>query len=395
MRIPTLSGSLLLLAAAPTLHAQYFEARNSAMGGTGVASSHYLIAGVANPALLTRHGESDDFGIRLPTAGVQAYDESSLIQDLSDFVDAYEELTATSSAEDFNRIADQLEALDDRLVYGNFGVGFAFAAPSKKLGWSIHLNTYADLVALTDIDEQDIDALRAQTLPESLNSEARIAGAAVTELGLSLATRFEVGEKSGLSLGLTPKFQRIDTFNYIVEVDNFAEGDFAEGEYREEDYGFNLDAGIAFEPGSGFTLGAFARNLIEYEYDSAAIPDLVTPGAPDRQFTYVVGPSVTAGVAWTHGILTLASDLDLLVQERFQANGFDDEVQFASVGAELDLWKWFQLRGGYRKDLEEFVDDAITGGIGLSPFDVFHVDVAGIYVDDNSYGAVVQLSFTF
>ena len=39
----------------------YFEARNSAMGGTGVASSRYKAAGFANPALLTRFGESDDF----------------------------------------------------------------------------------------------------------------------------------------------------------------------------------------------------------------------------------------------------------------------------------------------------------------------------------------------
>ena len=47
------AASLLL---ASVVHAQYYEARNSAMGGTGVASSHYLAAGWANPALLTRHG---------------------------------------------------------------------------------------------------------------------------------------------------------------------------------------------------------------------------------------------------------------------------------------------------------------------------------------------------
>lgn len=56
----------------------YFEARNSAMGGTGVASSHYGAAALANPVLMTHYGERDDFSLILPSVGVQASDPDHL-----------------------------------------------------------------------------------------------------------------------------------------------------------------------------------------------------------------------------------------------------------------------------------------------------------------------------
>ena len=202
-----------------------------------------------------------------------------------------------------------------------------------------------------------------------------------------MATRFEVGESTGLSVGITPKYQRVDTYNYSANIDTFDESDFTDSQYRTDDASFNVDLGVALEPGSGFTFGVMARNLIEEEYDT-----VTTFG---QTFQYTVEPTVGVGASWTHGILTLASDVDLMPRDRFQIDAVDDDVQFLSLGAEVDLWKWFQLRGGYQSDLQDFVDDAITGGIGLSPFDVFRIDVAGIYVNDDSYGAVAQLSFTF
>lgn len=54
------------------------EARNDAMGGTGVASSNYLAAALANPALMTRHDGSDDVGLILPGVGAQISDPDNL-----------------------------------------------------------------------------------------------------------------------------------------------------------------------------------------------------------------------------------------------------------------------------------------------------------------------------
>ena len=43
---------------------------------------------------------------------------------------------------------------------------------------------------------------------------------------------------------------------------------------------------------------------------------------------------------------------------------------------------------------EVFGDDVVTAGIGLSPWDVFHLDITGM-VGEETYGANVQMSWTF
>lgn len=56
--------------------------------------------------------------------------------------------------------------------------------------------------------------------------------------------------------------------------------------------------------------------------------------------------------------------------------------------------KWAQLRTGYRQNLASNNGSAFTAGIG-PPFDVIHIDVAGLVGTDNNYGAIAQLQFTF
>ena len=104
------AASLLLCGFA---HAQYFEARNFAMGGAGVASSHYLAAGWANPALLTNCTETDRFGMILPTVGVLANDKDGLLKDVEDFVDELDRLEASGSPTqgELNALADQLQTM--------------------------------------------------------------------------------------------------------------------------------------------------------------------------------------------------------------------------------------------------------------------------------------------
>ena len=54
MTAKSLIATAVLMAFNATAATSYFEARNDAMGGTGVASSHYSAAALANPALLTK-----------------------------------------------------------------------------------------------------------------------------------------------------------------------------------------------------------------------------------------------------------------------------------------------------------------------------------------------------
>lgn len=61
----SLMSFAVLFALSGATHAAttFMEACNDAMGGTGVASFHYGAAALANPALLTHFGASDDFSL--------------------------------------------------------------------------------------------------------------------------------------------------------------------------------------------------------------------------------------------------------------------------------------------------------------------------------------------
>ncbi|MEY2981643.1 MAG: hypothetical protein RL562_1870 [Planctomycetota bacterium] len=401
LALPVLSAVAAVLSSGET-HAQYFEARNAAMGGVGVASSDYLAAGWANPALLTRRGESDDFGILLPAFGARFFDETGLLEDIDDFVDAYDALEANPSADpnDYADLANQLGALSNRGLDAELGAGLMFAAPSESLGWALHVRTYADLQALTQIDDQDVDAIRDAlannlgTLP-TLASEVRLIGVNVTEVGLSLATKLDLGGFA-LAVGATPKFQRIDTYNYSVNANNFEIDDFDDDRYRNDDSGFNVDVGAAFDTPVGITVGLMVRDLIARTYQTEAV------GVGPDSFTYEIGPQATLGAAWTFGMLTLAADADLLVRERFDdavlansVEGLADDIQLVRVGAELDLASWIQLRGGYQFDIEDNLDGVITAGLGISPFDVIRLDLSASYIDEESFGFAAQFGLQF
>ena len=198
-----------------------------------------------------------------------------------------------------------------------------------------------------------------------------------------------------MSLGLTPKYQRIDTYNYAVSPDNFDNDNFDDDQFLDDTGEFNLDAGLAVEPGvPGLTVGLMVRNLREI--------DITTVTTLGQSFDYQLAPQATLGVAWELGSLTLAADADILELERFRdadlaaaGQALTDDVRLVKVGAELDVLGWLQLRGGYESDMEDTLDGAISAGIGLSPFEVLRIDVAGTYVDEQSFGGVVQLSLTF
>jgi hypothetical protein len=391
----TLSISAASLLLTSVVQAQYYEARNSAMGGTGVASSHYTAAGWANPALLTRHREEDDFGMILPTIGATAFDKDGLIDDIDAFVDEFDriETAGTATTDEINGLADRLESLSGRQVTGTAGLGFAFAAPSRDIGWALHARTFGDLQSVVDVDPADVAAIRALTsgavtLP-TLNSEARIVGVAVTEVGLSLATSFDLAGTT-LSVGATPKLQRVDSYNYAVTANNFDQNNFDSDEFRDDEQAFNLDLGASWEPGMGLTFGAMVRNVFDKSYR--------TVNTLGQNFTYDINPTAALGASWSTGILTLAADVDLVEADRFNTNGNlldEDNVQLAHLGAEIDLFNWLQLRGGFQTDMKSTLDNAYSAGLGISPFDVFHIDIAGTYIDDNSYGGVVQMGLTF
>lgn len=398
MRLQTIVVSALFLASlAP---AQYLEARNTAMGGVGTASSHYLVAGFANPALLTRVHDDDDFGIMIPSVGVTVADKDGLLSDLNDFVDEVDAVqakfnNATATTSDLANLSTSITSLSGKTATGNIGAGFVLAFPSNGFAWALHAHTYSDLSIVAQIDPLDAGRITSATNATALDglaSEIRILGVAVTEVGLSFAKRFDVGGMA-LSIGLTPKFQRVYTFNYSVNVDTFKDNDFDDDQFTNDETNFNVNLGVALEVTDAFTVGLMVRNLVSDEY--------VTTSTLGQQFTYQIEPSATLGAAWTNDTLTAAVDVDITEVERFK-NGnlkfntvLDDNSRFVRAGVELNGWDWVQIRGGIQTDLEDTVDDVYSGGIGFSPFDIWHLDLTGTYSGEDSFGGVLQMAVTF
>ncbi len=376
-----------LTAAAP----QFFDARNNAMGGTGVASSHYLMAGVTNPALLTRFDEGNHFGVRLPTLGVMLHDETGLIDDIDALQDEIDDVQTkldanTATPGELLNLWSNLNALGGRSLIANAGAGFTVAMPSKNFAWALVVNSYLDAQAFAIVDPNDQNQIISAVVSgdlDALQSEGVVIGGAISEVGFAFAHQIDLGGPA-LAIGLTPKFQRVDTYNYSLNVSTFDEEDFDDDVYRNDDTGFNLDFGAALLLSDTFTVGLAARNLIEETYQT-----VTTNGT---SYAYNVSPLLTAGAAFDTGMITVTADIDVTEIERFKRN---DSSRVVRLGFEFDAWKWLQVRAGYQHDIEDTVDGVITAGLGISPFDVVHLDIAGMYADDDSFGGVVQMAFTF
>ena len=387
-------AALLLATSAVAAPQQTDGARNSGMGGTGVASSDYLHAGFVNPAMMTEYSiiDDDDWALLLPTIGILASDPDSLIDDLEDFTDAVDAIddayeAGTVTQNQLDNLADSLTTIGGKSLYAGFDAGLALAIPSKYFSSALVIDSYLDVQTFISVDAGDDSAIRnalsGTELPD-LGSEAVAIGANVTEVGLAFAKKFDIGP-NGMSFGITPKIQRMEVLNIAIAVDDEAddiEDEYSDDKYRNDDTGFNLDVGAAFHPTDNWTVGLAVRDVLGN--------DLASPITSSRQFTYNLEPVVTAGAAYNGETFTIAADLDLTTTERFNRG---DESQFFRVGAEAG-WEWAQLRVGYQMDMEDGTNDIATAGIGFSPFGVFHLDLSAA-AGDETYGVVLSTSFTF
>lgn len=70
-------------------------------------------------------------------------------------------------------------------------------------------------------------------------------------------------------------------------------------------------------------------------------------------------------------------------------------LQYVGVGAEVTPLSWLAVRAGYRADVKGNDSNVFTGGVGFAPFSTVHVDLMGLYGEDETWGAGAQLSMTF
>jgi hypothetical protein len=100
---------------------------------------------------------------------------------------------------------------------------------------------------------------------------------------------------------------------------------------------------------------------------------------------------VKVGGSYNNSFFTASIDIDLTKTEKFNVS---NENQFVRVGMELNGYDWAQIRVGYRHDLKDNRDGLATFGLGFSPWNVVHLDLAVMYANENELGAGVEFSMT-
>lgn len=415
----------------------FMSARSFAMGGTGVAVSHPVMAGSSNPAMLAsdQHEWADDFGMVFPIPSVNARyaDEEEAVDqvdDIQDLIDTVDQQIATLGGSPDNASVEALGTsaadLRDRLVNFNkdnarinAGLGLGFAVPGKT--FSVGVVTSANLTATVrgELDEGDEEFLNdivtiseggtsaipalEQRVDEQRNAEGdvqfdsrgRALASAVAEVGISFAHALQLNNGQILQLGITPKYVELRTFQYTETVSDFEEDELDNDQYQTDKSGFNLDIGAAYAFGENnqWNAGVVIKNLIPMELDSAASrQDL---GEDVR--TLELNPMVTAGIAHKSEFHVLTAELDLTKNEAF---GFEDDTQWLALGAEFDAWRWAQLRAGVRHNLASNDDNTgieektqFTAGLGLNIFGL-RTDLGGM-VSDADLGAALEIGFAF
>jgi len=409
------------------------EARSDAMGGTGVASASYGSGVLINPALLAKAKPDDNVTVILPSVQAQISDKDNLqdeIDDINDKVDYYDDVidnltTAQIIANPLGTIdqfqgaagdlADELDFLKGKTARAHAAAGIAVSIPNDVLSFAFVTKAYAHARVSSAIDQQDVNYLRdiqnndfvaarvalnaalspagSDEITRNLNSTASGRAAIVSDYGVAVARQFQFGDVP-VSIGVTPKLQKTWLFNYTTSIYDYDSSDFNSSRYRNDDTGFNVDAGIAADFGDNWTVGLSGQNLISRDIDTKDIQIRNGRTGEVRNYkdTYQISPVVTAGVAWHTDLVTLSADGDVTETKGFKS---EEASQYVGVGAEVRPLDWLAVRAGYRADVKGDDSNVATVGIGFAPFNRVHVDLMGLYGEDETWGAGAQLSLTF
>ncbi len=434
----------LLLLISPQLSGQAgLDPRSMAMGGTGVAVANPATAAFFNPAVLSIE-ERRRFSLEFPIIGVRFSDPDDLFGQLDAYQDqglahalqkSIGDVNAIPSETNISIVIDDLgnlnaaladlggRAIGAELLAGG-STGYSGQDSADQFRWQVYVLdgarlggriSYRDgdyfsgfLAAVEQVDfdnpanntQEQLDLLSNYVdytpdgvggvaevellVPETQSSLDHIT-AIRKEIGVAISTR--IGD---LAVGVTPKFTRLELFDYSVSNETASESGFNSDDYISNYEDFNLDVGIAQQLDNGWTVGLAARNLIAHEYAGHRLDPMsgvMTPTGNSLDLT----PTVHLGAGRQEEWWTVAVDLDLIAQEGLLPQLPRD--QFLSAGVEVDLAGWGQLRGGYRLNLDDSGRNVASAGIGVSPFGL-HVDIA-VAGNQNEFGGAVQLGFRF
>ncbi|MDH5916637.1 conjugal transfer protein TraF [Vibrio splendidus] len=365
-----LLAASIAFASLPLSAANYaIEARGDAMGGVGVVSANFLTAPFYNPALVAIYRRNDDMGMITPSFGGSYNDPDDMKSNIDAVLDA--------SGSD---ITDGLKKLDGNQANFDLGGVVAFALPNQFVAANIFGKAYTESFVTPDVYTAGSDTDNLQ------RSAVEAVSIGVAEVGISLA-KYQTFMGQHLSFGISPKLQRIYTYNYVASVNDYDLSDVREN--GDGDTTFNVDAGALWFFGP-FRVGFAATNLISRDIETKDSTKEIVPGhSVGGKYAYKLEPVYTVGAGIVSDYFTLSVDYDLNEAEKFTS--FADNEQMIRVGTEVDLLRQLKLRGGYYKNLAySDSEGTVTAGIGISPLNLFQLDLSANYTNKNAMGASIN-----
>ncbi|EGR3964668.1 type IX secretion system membrane protein PorP/SprF [Vibrio cholerae] len=358
------------------------DARGAGMGNTGVSTADYLLAPYYNPALTAVYRKNDSFGILLPSIGLRAEDKDESLKTIDDLQDSIEQFeragvgaATQENVDQLNRYLDQLA--DDKPLAVTAGIGIAVALPLDAVSLNFFTRGYAEVIAKANVAAKSGNsANEVKTRYES--SDVDLTAFGYTEVGLAVGKQVVLGGQT-VALGVTPKVQQLRTYQDNASVKSFDLDDYDKSEVK--DNAFNLDMGAVWLIDQ-YRVGIVAKDLFAKDIQTQ-----------NRNNTYKLDTQIAVSGSYVSDFFIAAVDLDLTKQRRF--NGDNDDTQFMRLGVEGNVWGWAQLRAGYEVDLQNSLDNSVSVGLGVSPWDVVSFDLAGSYAGDNQFGLSANLAFTF
>ena len=344
-----------------------YEARSLGMGNIGVATADIATAPFANPAMLAFQRDDDDFSLLLSVGGYFS-DSDGMIDD----IDAFQAATT-----DLEKIA-LIEQMDGKIIAPEISGAVAIGFAGEKYSMAVSARTDVVLIGgLTNVNTAP------GTFDQPQYNHLTVTGAKTTEVGFSIAGNFDVME-SKISVGITPKIVSVEAVTYsesIMTADTDL-GDLVDNAVEDLGDFTSLDVGIVMALTDNIQVGATAKNLI-------------TEDVSFQGETLSFDTELKVGVAYRGDTLTVGADLDLTDN---QAAFYGLKRRNLSVGLEVDVFDYLQLRAGMMKNLADGIPDQAkesitTVGVGL--WLGFNLDVAVTSGEGDSMGAFVQAGFKF
>lgn len=375
-------GFALIFTSPLTFSANYaIEARGDAMGGVGVVSGNFLTGPFYNPALVAIYRRNDDVGMILPSIGLSYNDPNDLVTDL----DKVSEIIKRGSESNLGELNKSLTAMQGNVLNAELGGVVAFAIPNQFISANVFGKAYTESFVSPLIDNTactESDYFSCQ-LDRAKKSSVNAVSVGVTELGITLA-KYQTFLGQHIAFGITPKLQRVYTYVYEASLDSYDIKDLRDNGNGETI--FNMDAGALWFYGP-IRIGFAANNLISREIKTKTITSAVS-GNP-ISYSYDMKPQYTVGAGIVADYFTLSVDYDLNEEERYK--DFKDNTQMIRIGGEIDIMRQLKLRAGYNKNLAyDNTKGTVTAGIGLSPLNLFQLDLGASYTNENAMGAYIN-----